>query len=216
MARSSRIGPPAVRVSDLVALRISGERRCLRQGLGRAESHGRHRARSKFWMPVPRSSPRSQGWRHGARVARHAVDRDRLASPAGIWRRSSKWAYGHASQCAEGFAEVSQHCRSGRRPHSIIRRHLSSAAVPSNCPHVLVRILRGPERENYSATYHDAQKAIDTQTPATFEPASEPICCSSATARNSANAPIPNAGLSRSREAARTSTSRDGGPADLG
>ena len=34
------------------------------------------------------------------------------------------------------------------------------AAVPSNCPHVLVRIQRGQERENYGATYKEAQQAI--------------------------------------------------------
>jgi endonuclease III len=43
------------------------------------------------------------------------------------------------------------------------------AAVPSNCPHVLVRILLGRERENYSVTYREAQEVIATQTPATFE-----------------------------------------------
>ena len=43
------------------------------------------------------------------------------------------------------------------------------SAVPSNCPHVLVRILLGRERENYSVTYREAQEAIATQTPATFE-----------------------------------------------
>src|SRR5580700_10241987 len=31
------------------------------------------------------------------------------------------------------------------------------AAVPSNCPHVLVRIQAGQERENYGATYKEAQ-----------------------------------------------------------
>jgi len=34
------------------------------------------------------------------------------------------------------------------------------AAVPSNCVHVLIRILEGPEGENYSASYRDAQRAI--------------------------------------------------------
>ncbi len=43
------------------------------------------------------------------------------------------------------------------------------AAVPSNCPHVLVRILFGRERENYGVTYREAQDAITTQTAATFE-----------------------------------------------
>ncbi len=43
------------------------------------------------------------------------------------------------------------------------------AAVPSNCPDVLVRILLGRERENYSVTYREAQEAIATQTPGTFE-----------------------------------------------
>jgi len=43
------------------------------------------------------------------------------------------------------------------------------AAVPSNCPHVLVRILLGRERENYGVTYSEAQEAIESQTPATFD-----------------------------------------------
>ena len=34
------------------------------------------------------------------------------------------------------------------------------AAVPSNCPHVLVRIRLGLERENYAVTYKEAQKLI--------------------------------------------------------
>jgi endonuclease-3 len=34
-------------------------------------------------------------------------------------------------------------------------------AVPSNCPHVLVRIQRGQERENYGVTYREAQAAIE-------------------------------------------------------
>jgi len=37
------------------------------------------------------------------------------------------------------------------------------AAVPSNCPHVLVRILHGQERENYGVTYREAQEAIEGQ-----------------------------------------------------
>jgi endonuclease III len=43
------------------------------------------------------------------------------------------------------------------------------AAVPSNCPHVLVRILLGRERENYGVTYREAQEAIESQTSATFD-----------------------------------------------
>jgi endonuclease III len=37
------------------------------------------------------------------------------------------------------------------------------AAVPSNCPYVLVRILHGQERENYGVTYREAQQAIESQ-----------------------------------------------------
>lgn len=37
------------------------------------------------------------------------------------------------------------------------------AAVPSNCPHVLVRILHGQERENYGVTYKEAQQAIEEE-----------------------------------------------------
>jgi endonuclease III len=43
------------------------------------------------------------------------------------------------------------------------------AAVPSNCPHVLVRILSGQERENYGVTYREAQQAIDQEIPAKFD-----------------------------------------------
>ena len=44
------------------------------------------------------------------------------------------------------------------------------AAVPSNCPHVLVRIQHGQERENYSVTYREAQKAIEAEIPQKFDP----------------------------------------------
>jgi endonuclease-3 len=43
------------------------------------------------------------------------------------------------------------------------------AAVPSNCPHVLVRIMRGRERDNYGVNYRLAQDAIDKELPATLE-----------------------------------------------
>ncbi len=43
------------------------------------------------------------------------------------------------------------------------------AAVPSNSPHVLVRILLGRERENYGVNYREAQTAIESQTPAAFD-----------------------------------------------
>lgn len=43
------------------------------------------------------------------------------------------------------------------------------AAVPSNCPQVLVRILQGRERENYGLTYREAQQAIEAEIPAKIE-----------------------------------------------
>jgi endonuclease III len=42
-------------------------------------------------------------------------------------------------------------------------------AVPSNCPHVIVRIQRGQERENYAVTYREAQQAIEAEVPKTFD-----------------------------------------------
>jgi endonuclease III len=42
------------------------------------------------------------------------------------------------------------------------------AAVPSNCPHVLVRIRSGDEGTNYGATYRDAQAAIEAEVPREF------------------------------------------------
>lgn len=43
------------------------------------------------------------------------------------------------------------------------------AAVPSNCAHVLTRILQGPEGKNYSKDYREAQCAIATEAPETFD-----------------------------------------------
>lgn len=43
------------------------------------------------------------------------------------------------------------------------------AAVPSNCPHVLVRIRLGLERENYGVTYKEAQGMIASEVPARFD-----------------------------------------------
>jgi hypothetical protein len=43
------------------------------------------------------------------------------------------------------------------------------AAVPSNCTHVLVRILYGLEREAYAVNYRDAQQALAAEVPETFE-----------------------------------------------
>ncbi len=43
------------------------------------------------------------------------------------------------------------------------------AAVPSNCPHVLVRIQSGLERENYGVTYRETQQAIAAEVPEKFD-----------------------------------------------
>lgn len=43
------------------------------------------------------------------------------------------------------------------------------AAVPSNCPHVLVRILFGLERENYGVNYREAQSRIVAEVADNFE-----------------------------------------------
>jgi len=43
------------------------------------------------------------------------------------------------------------------------------AAIPSNSPHVLLRIQRGWERENYGVNYREAQKALEAEVPAVFE-----------------------------------------------
>ena len=43
------------------------------------------------------------------------------------------------------------------------------AAVPSNCPHVLVRIQFGLERANYGLTYKEAQAAISGEIPANLD-----------------------------------------------
>jgi endonuclease III len=42
------------------------------------------------------------------------------------------------------------------------------AAIPSNCPHVLVRIQVGPEGANYGATYRAAQSLIEQNVPEQF------------------------------------------------
>jgi endonuclease III len=43
------------------------------------------------------------------------------------------------------------------------------AAVPSNCPHVLVRIQAGQEPENYARTYRQAQQLIEDGLPPKFD-----------------------------------------------
>ena len=43
------------------------------------------------------------------------------------------------------------------------------AAVPSNCPHVVVRLLRGWEGKDYSETYREAQKSIEAEVPEQFD-----------------------------------------------
>jgi endonuclease III len=44
------------------------------------------------------------------------------------------------------------------------------AAVPSNCPHVLVRIRLGLERESYPVTYREAQALLEAAIPEQFHP----------------------------------------------
>lgn len=43
------------------------------------------------------------------------------------------------------------------------------AAVPSNCVHVLDRILHPKETKNYSAAYREAQRALSAELPETFD-----------------------------------------------
>jgi endonuclease-3 len=43
------------------------------------------------------------------------------------------------------------------------------AAVPSNCPHVLVRMLAGKEHENYGTTYREAQQMLEDGLLLTFD-----------------------------------------------
>ena len=43
------------------------------------------------------------------------------------------------------------------------------AAVPSNCTGVLGRIQNGHEEKNYTASYREAQRIIDSEVPATFD-----------------------------------------------
>jgi endonuclease III len=42
------------------------------------------------------------------------------------------------------------------------------AAVPSNCPHALVRIVHGAERENYGVTYREAEEILEMEIPRDF------------------------------------------------
>jgi endonuclease III len=43
------------------------------------------------------------------------------------------------------------------------------AAVPSNCPHVVVRVQRGQEGQKYGVTYREAQQAIEAEVPENFD-----------------------------------------------
>ena len=44
------------------------------------------------------------------------------------------------------------------------------AAVPSNCPHVPVRMMLGLEREDYTVTYREAQGLVEDAVPEHFHP----------------------------------------------
>ncbi|HYM77562.1 MAG TPA: hypothetical protein VE377_16440 [Candidatus Dormibacteraeota bacterium] len=43
------------------------------------------------------------------------------------------------------------------------------AAIPSNCVHLLDRVLKGKEDKNYSASYREAQRAIAADVPEKFD-----------------------------------------------
>jgi endonuclease III related protein len=43
------------------------------------------------------------------------------------------------------------------------------AAVPSSCPHVLVRIVHGLERENYAIAYRESREVLEAGTPREFD-----------------------------------------------
>ena len=49
-------------------------------------------------------------------------------------------------------------------------------AVASNCPHVLVRIQKGLERESYAVTYREAQLLIEAEIPEEFYPRMRASC----------------------------------------
>jgi endonuclease III len=42
------------------------------------------------------------------------------------------------------------------------------AAIPSNCPHVLTRVLTGTGEKNYNASYRGAQSAVASEVPEEF------------------------------------------------
>jgi len=56
----------------------------------------------------------------------------------------------------------------GVDPILLFARKSPVAAVPSNCPHVLVRIAHGLERENYGVNYREAQMLIQSELPEQF------------------------------------------------
>ncbi len=47
--------------------------------------------------------------------------------------------------------------------------HTATAAVPSNCPHVLVRLSRGKGYENYGRNYQTAQAMLEAEIPAALD-----------------------------------------------
>jgi endonuclease III len=51
----------------------------------------------------------------------------------------------------------------------LFARIAAIAAVPSNCPHVLSRILHGREQDTYRANYRDAQESIAAQVAESFD-----------------------------------------------
>lgn len=137
--------------------------------MGIIDARSRHRAQTA-WRRVDRQTYGSaQSRRHGAGCAGGSPERNRSAGSSRVWRRSpigTLAAFRAAG--AQGVEVIPGIGNPGADRIMLFSRLAPVAAVPSACPHVLVRALHGPEGPKYTAVYADAQRTLNTL-PTTFD-----------------------------------------------
>jgi len=109
-----------------VALRLSGERCHVRQGLGFAERRDRYRSGAVACRQSLETGRGAEGGWHGSGITRYADEGDRGAGRSGVLRRfdhRSPWA--DCRQGARRVEEVPEYCGSGGGPDSAFRGVIS-------------------------------------------------------------------------------------------
>ena len=163
-------GRPILIFFGVVALRISGERYFLCEGLGIVEESNRSGSGSATFGESFTARARFKTWRNGARTQSDASEGDCGKDSKGVQGRFTGGAQRivHCSSSC-GAQEISKYCRSGCRPYPALWRHLAGGSGPVELSPCSIRIQFGHERENYGRTYGEAQRIIAAEVPARFD-----------------------------------------------